>query len=249
MTDDSRLENDTCAPAELQPKLPKRFRLAARSIYCLVGSILVSIAIATFIILLGAFTPKEIKDRSDLAREGSLTYTNDVRVGGMRSATVFYTFTYNGKSYSGKTYLPTEYSKKVLNYSRSGNFPVLFLPENPSINHPSDWRGNGPFPFIGYILIVVLVIQWTGLIRFIRPDLRLARNGVVAIGRVTECFDGRNGGIYLKYEFRDMDGLLMDGRGEYPARLNQGAQIFVLYLPEASGSSRPYPPAYFRSVQ
>ena len=249
MTDDSRLENGIGVPTESQRKLPKRIRLAARSISYLIGSVLVSAIIVAFIVFLGALTPKDIKDRHDLEREGSLIYTNDVRIGGARSATVFYTFAYNGQSFSGKAYLPSEYSKRVLNYSKSGNFPVLFLPRDPSINHPSDWKGNGSFPFIGYLLVMVVIIQWTGLIRFISPELRLARQGVVAIGQVIECSDGRNGGIYLKYEFRDTDDLLIVGRGEYPERLNQGAQVFVLFLPEASGNSRPYPPEYFRAVQ
>ena len=113
VSDNSPLKNEICAPAELQQKLPRKIRLAARGIYYLAGSMLVSIAVATFVVIVGSVTPKEIKDRNDLGREGNLIYTNDVQVGGMRSATVFYTFTYSGKSYSGKAFLPHEYLGKV----------------------------------------------------------------------------------------------------------------------------------------
>jgi hypothetical protein len=167
----------------------------------------------------------------------------------MRSATVFYSFIYDGRSYSGKALLPHEYLGKVLNYSKSGGFPVLFLPRDPSINHPSDWAGNGPFPFIGYLIILILIVQWTGLIRLFVRDLRLARNGIVAVANVTGRSYGSRGGIKLRYEFRDMDGLPTEGRGVYPSKREQGTQISVLYFPEETEASRPYPLELFRAVK
>jgi hypothetical protein len=119
------------------------------------------------IILVGALTPKEIRDRKALQSEGSVAHTNDVQIGGMRDATVFYTFTFNGRPYSGKAFLPREYSARVLNYSKFGNFPILFLPRDPSISHPYDWSGDGPIPILFYILIIILIVQWSGLIRFV----------------------------------------------------------------------------------
>jgi hypothetical protein len=249
MIDDNQLKNEICLPAELQQKLPRRIRPTARGIYYLVGSMLVSLAIVAFVMIVGSLTPKEIEERNDLQREGSLTYTNSVQVGGMRSATVFYTFIYNGESYSGKAYLPREYLEKVSNYSKLGHFPVLFLPRNPSINHPYDWEGSGSFPFVGYALITIIIIQWSLLIRLILQDLRLARYGVVAIGKVTQCSYDSNRSIKLRYEFRDMDGLLTEGSGDYLARRNEDAQICILYLPAESKKSRPYPLVLFRAVK
>lgn len=249
--DDSQLKDEVSVPAELQQTLPRRIRLAVRgrSIYYFVGSIVVSIAIATLAMIAGSLTPKEIRERNALRREGNVTHTNDVRVGGMRSATVFYTFTYNGQSYSGNAFLPHEYLEKVENYSKTGKFPVLFLPRNPSINHPNDWTGSGSVPLILYLLLIIIIFQWIFLSRFILHDLRLARNGVAALGLVTDCSYGRNGGIYLKYEFRDMDDLLTKGRGEYPVRKQQGTKICILYLPDESEKSRPYPLVFFRAVE
>jgi hypothetical protein len=241
-------ENDICVPEELQQELPRKICLAQRGIYYLVGSTVVSIAIAAFIITGSSSTPKEIKDRYDLQHHGSVTYTNDVRVGGMRSATVFYTFSYDGNIYNGRAFLPHEYLDKVLNYSQVGHFPVLFLPENPLVNHPYDWMG-GSFPFFLYLFGLIIVAQWAVLIRLILQDLRLARSGAVAVGRVIRCSYGRSGGVHLKYEFRDMDGLLTEGHGEYPIRQRQNAQVCILYSPEKSGKSRPYPLVFFRAVK
>jgi hypothetical protein len=249
MSGDDSTAIDRVIPAELQQQTPRKTRLTAMGVYCLVGSMTVSGAIAALVILVGSLTPKEIRDRHDLEREGRVTYTNDVQAGGMRSATVFYTFTYDGQSYSGKARLPHDYLEKVLNYSKSGGFPVLFLPRDPSINHPYDWKGNGPFPFIGYLLILIVIVQWTGLIRFFLRDFRLARSGLTAVGKVTECSQGNRGGIRLGYEFRDMDGLPTNGRGDFPARRDQGANICVLYLPDQTESSRPYPLLLFRAVK
>ena len=164
MPDHSELEN---FPAEHQQNPRRWSRFVARNGYLFVGNILVSTAIVAAIILVGALTPKEIEDRKALQREGSVTYTNNVQIGGRRDATVFYTFTFNGRSYSGKAFLPHEYSEKVQNYSKDGNFPVLFIPENPSINHPYDWSGNGPIPILFYILIIILIVQWSSLVRFV----------------------------------------------------------------------------------
>jgi len=113
MINDNQLNNGIPVPAELQQNSPRRIRPTARGIYYLAGSTLVSLAIVAFIIIVASLTPKEVEERNDLQREGSLIYTNNVQVGGMRSATVFYTFTYSGKSYSGKAFLPHEYLGKV----------------------------------------------------------------------------------------------------------------------------------------
>ena len=164
MSDNSKFENETYIPEGSQPSF---LRFVVRNKYLFVCNSLVSIAIAAMIISIGALMPREIKDRNDLKREGRVTYTNDVQVGGRRDATVFYTFTYDGKTYSSKAFIPIEYADKVLNYSKSGGFPILFLPRNPSINHPKDWTGNGPAPIHLYILVIILIVQWSRLAMYV----------------------------------------------------------------------------------
>jgi hypothetical protein len=79
--------------------------------------------------------------------------------------------------------------------------------------------------------------------------MQLARNGVVAIGRITKCLHGSKGGIFIAYDFRDMNGMLTVGSGEYPTQLENDAQVCILYLPEESWRSRPYPLVFFRVVK
>jgi hypothetical protein len=148
MTEDSKLENEICVPAELQQMAPRRIRLAAMGVYYLFGSMMVSTALLAFVIGVSIHDAKLIKNGNVLAHEGHLIYTDDVRAGGGRHATAFYSFTYNGKTYLGSAYLPSEYLSRVEQYSKSGSFPVLFLPNNPAVNHPYDWHDTESVPLL-----------------------------------------------------------------------------------------------------
>lgn len=247
MNDEPLVEKSFCIPRELQQDVPRKVRLSGKGTYYLVGSGIVSMAIAAFILVVGSLTPNEIRNRNALERGGEVTYTNDVRVGGMRSATVFYSFSYAGRTYDGEAFLPHEYLDSILSYSKHGGFPVLFLPTNPSINHPYGWS-SGSFPYFLYIFVAIIVVQWAVLLNYLVRDLRLARYGLVAIATVTGCGLGRNDSAVLKYEFRDLDGLLTKGSGEYPCRRGIGEKICVLYLPEETTRSRPNPPVFFRAA-
>lgn len=134
MIDDCPSENDGHVPSELQQKLPRKIRLAGRGIYYFVGSAAVSLLLCAFVVVSLSMTAKKMRNGKELARDGRLAYTGNVRAGGMHSATVHYSFTYNGNLYYGKSALPKRYLSRISDYSRSSDFPVLFLPRDPSIN-------------------------------------------------------------------------------------------------------------------
>jgi hypothetical protein len=234
-------------PVDLQQKTPRRFRLSAMGVYYLLGSLMVSIALLTFVIGFSIHDAKLIKNGKELEHEGRLIYTDDVKAGGGRQATVFYSFTYQGETYRSSAYLPKAYLSLVERYSKSGSFPVIFLPNNPSVNHPNDWHDTESLPWLKHLFVFLVFVQWCILFRLVIQDLRLIRKGIAVVGRVTSCRLSRNGGIVLKYEFRDMEGQLTEGRGEYPAPKKKDAQICVLYLPEQPWKSRPYPLVFFRA--
>jgi hypothetical protein len=251
MTDgNDRLINNMSIPAELRLGPPRsiRFTLTGRAIYYLLGSVIVSAAIGALLMIAGSLTPRELIQRAELKREGKVVYAKDVHVGGMRSATVFYTFTYNGVSYTGESFLPHEYLEKVLTYSRVGGFPLMVLQSNPTISHPSDWSGSGSIPTIVYIFVLILAFQWAVLARSIHYDARLVRDGIAAAAVVTGWAYGRNGATNLEYRFQDSDGFVTKGRGEYPVKQAEGSEICIVYLPDNPERSRPYPPVFFRAV-
>jgi hypothetical protein len=250
VTDAGKSKSNLPIPTELQQDAPRNIRLSAAGIYLFLANMLISAFMLA--IAVGAFsmTTQNIAKGKLLARDGQVAYTGDVQSAGMHLATVHYSFNYNGQAYRGEALLPKRYLSKINDYSKAGNFRVLFLPRDPSINHPYDWQDDESysFPFISYVFVALLILQWSGLIRYTLPDFRLARTGVVAIGRVTNCSYGSRG-ISLKYEFRDSDGLPMEGRSGYPRRLEEDTPICILYLPNDSGRNRPYPLTFFRAAK
>jgi hypothetical protein len=216
--------------------------------YYLCGSLMVSMLLLAFVMELYIYDAKLMKTTNELVHGAHLIYTDDVRAGGRSQATVYYSFTYNGETYLGSAFLPGEYLSLVERYSKSGSFPVLFLPNNPSVNHPKDWQDTESLPWLGYFFVSLVFVQWCVLLRLVLEDLRLIRNGIAAVGRVTSCQLSQKGAIVLKYEFRDMDGLLTEGKGECKPK-KKDAQICVLYLPDETSKSRPYPLVFFRAVK
>jgi hypothetical protein len=246
LSDEDMISIDQCIPDELQQKMPRKFRLSADGMYYLYGSLLVSIVFLTFVIGVGINDARLISKGNRLAHEGQLIYTDDVQAGG---ATVYYSFTYNGETYHSEAFLPKKYLSLVERYSKSGSFPVLFLPNNPSINHPYDWHDTVSLLWLRLFVFFCVVFLWSVQIPRIRLNLRLIRSGVAVVGRVTSCRLFRNGGILLKYEFRDMDGLLTEGKGECSDPKKIDAQVCVLYIPGETAKSRPYPLVFFRAVK
>jgi len=249
MTDGTPSIGGMSVPPELRHPLPRRIRLAARGIYYLAGSTVVSALLVAFLCADVLKTSKARRNGAELASDGQVVLTSDVHAGGMHSATVYYSFMFKGATYHGESLLPRRYLKRVENYSRSGGFSIVFLARDPSINHPNDWRDDESYSILPFLLASLVILQWYVLIRFIVQDLRLARDGVAVIGRVTRCSLARNGGIRLKYEFRDSEDLLMEGSGEYPVRRKQDEEICVLFLPENSAANRPYPLVFFQATR
>lgn len=251
MTNDPLSLTDGILPTELQQPTPRTTRLAARGVYYIVGSMVVSMLIVAFAALAISKNADNVKKGRELARDGQLAYTGDVRSGGPHLATVYYTFTCNGQPYHGEAMLPESYLDKIDEYSKSGKFPILYLPRDPQINHPYEWHNDESYSFslIAYVLIAIVIIQWSLMGKVIVRDLNLARNGVASAARVTKCSYGKNGGGRLRYEFRDMDGILTEGHGDYPVQQSLDAQICILYLPEETEKSHPYPLALFRVVK
>ncbi len=172
MSGDGQLENEPSVPAELRRKSLRRFRLSAWNAYSLIGTTIMSALLLAFVIHDFSTSAKISRAGRELASYGLLASTADVRTGGLHSATVFYSFTYNGSLYRGQALLPRSYLDKVLRCEKTGDFPVLFLPRDPSVNHPYDWRDDESPSTLSYIFIVLMVIQWSVLMRSVFRDLR-----------------------------------------------------------------------------
>lgn len=163
---DSNLDQDSTVVAAGLVRPCTKARLTARGVN-LASNALVSIGILS-IAIVGLFhTAKNVRNGKELARNGRLAYTADVQAGGRHLATAYYSFVYDGRVYRGETLLPGRYLDKITDYNKSADFPVLFLPQDPSINHPQAWHDDEHYSsaFLSYVLIAITAGQWFLLYR------------------------------------------------------------------------------------
>lgn len=234
----------TCVPEELQRRVPRKVCVTTRGLYYIIGTIIVSGFFLAFVIVGSIIDARLVARNKQLASQGHLAYTTDLWGDGRF---VSYAFNCNGQTYYGHAHVPEERRAQVARDQKSGSFPVLYLPGDPSINYPVGWKADTS-PFLKCFFSLLVIVQWSILVRFGLRDLRLVRGGAVAEGRVTRCwYGGRNGSIQVSYQFSDSDGALWDGKGEYPTPQQVGASICVLYFPNKIWNSRPYPTAFFRA--
>jgi hypothetical protein len=186
-----------------------------------------------------------------VASEGRQINADEARIGLFRRAAVLnYTFRLNGETYHGEARIPESIVNKVATELReSRTIPILYLPSNPSVNYPAEWQDSGSIPWSLCLLPVLSIVVRIAQGIEIHKNWKLARHGSDALGTVLGYKFSRNGTPSLKYEFRDSDDLLTEGRGYYPTPIGKGSQIRVLYSPEESRENRPYPLFFFRAVK
>jgi hypothetical protein len=235
---------------ELQQQLPRRVSLTSRGTFMIlavtaISLILVALAIAGF-----TYDFHQRRNTAVLASDGRVINTDETQFSVLRVLYINYEFTYNGNVYHGKAAVPKNISKSIMNKAHeSGTLPILYLPSDPSINHPADWSESGPRPWYLLVFLLLAVVLVLSRSKEIRMNRRIARYGKVASGMVAGYKYLRNGNIRLKYEFRDGDDLLTEGRGYSPVIKTKETQITVLYLPEESGKNLPYPLYFFHAIK
>jgi hypothetical protein len=205
MNDDFSQSTDFQVADELQQQLPRKLSLTPRGVVMMLVILVASIGLLALGASLYIHETHEKRNGAILAREGSLINSDEARISlGRRSVCVHYTFSVTGETYYGEECLPESQSEGVETKIReSGTLPILYLPGNPSINHPADWQESGSLAgFLFFLLVVVIGLLVSQSIE-IRRTWKLARYGKAAVGNVTGYKYLKNGHVSLKYEFRD----------------------------------------------
>jgi hypothetical protein len=222
-------------PIELTGPTPRVTRLAASGVQLRVIAaiyLLMALAGAAWAVINGV---QQTQRRTALRLNGRESQGQVTRIS---RSMVYYTFPVDGTYYLGNARAPRA-QVKVLNTHDS--LAVRYLPENPAVSHPAAWEWTvlldggfiyGPCVFVGLGAVFLISLG---------SDRKLAAEGAVAQGTVTGSSTGRRGGFIVKYEFRTEDGSVLNGIGASAELRQQGAAVWVLYLPARPGRNRPYP--------
>jgi len=139
---------------------------------------------------------------------------------------VHYRFSLDGAYYTGRAQMiGGDY--RVLR--PGGTIPVRYLPKDPRVNQPVDWRWFSVSYMIFLLLGLVLLVAAGALIIGGLRKKKLTRMGIVVEGRVTGCAPDRKV-FTVYYEFTTEDNLGMEGSTRMPEECAAGDSIPVMYL-------------------
>jgi hypothetical protein len=226
----------TAIPSELTGQLPRRTRLARKGIvFAIVLAILLAIgAVATF--RAGVKGLRLTQTRTALRQE-----SNEVigRVDKKTRSEFYYSFLVNGSTFTGRA------SIQLQTFQVSDRLPILYVPSNPSLNHPLAWEEPTAviwFPFFGpVVLIVIALVVYLSM----RWDRRLVAEGRPAIAVITNCALQKSG-FSVKYEFQTEDGVVTKGNSSSDTDQEVGARVCILYLPRNPRRNQTYASLCYR---
>ena len=158
---------------------------------------------------------------------------------------VKYSFTFEGKDFSGKARIPGHAGIVLHEQDR---IVIRFLPSDPTVNHPDAWEwsalmGLGSIGFQIFCAVIVCVA-----LIFLRRERRLAREGKAALGVVTSC-TRKDRQFRVDYDFRTEDGIPMTGGSGCKDSYEAGTCIWILYLPQKPQRNRAYPLPDYRIIE
>jgi hypothetical protein len=160
---------------------------------------------------------------------------------------VVYRFSADGLTYSGSAPVSATPVPGTA-FDKGDKIAIRFIPSNPGINHPSAWEWS---PAVGWYFTAGQVFLWAmggWALEVLRRDRRLAREGKVAAGIVTNCTrDDR--WFRVDYEFRAENGESVKGHNDFKDERVAGARIWILYLPHRPRINHSYPLSFYSVVE
>ncbi len=191
----------------------------------------------------GYLTMQKVQHRKALSRQGQVTAATVTRILSGHSLTAVYAFQAAGAAYRGKAKIP-EGQRPVPRVGEQ--LSVLFLPSDPSVNHPRDWVWWTGWDLFPHIIMMFFTSLGLTLVGVLYRDRRLARLGWVTEGTVTSCVPDKKR-FTVGFEFRTdrnerFEGSTSDCEDEYKA----GSKIRVIYLRHHPRRNSAYPMDLYR---
>jgi hypothetical protein len=155
---------------------------------------------------------------------------------------VRYRFSVDGVLYSGQSEMEADgHSSR----SDSKKIPILYLPENPHVNLPINWRPISVWDLFPYLLLFSITALGAYVTIISLRQWKLMRMGVVAIGKVTGC--AQNKKLFtVYYQFAEEDNATSEGSSNVLDEYGVGALIPIIYLRTNPKRNDRYPVAGFR---
>lgn len=230
-------------PSELTGQLPRRTRLAKNGIVSVILLTILLVVAGALSFRPGMNAMQEMQTRAALRDLGSDAVG---KVGRTRGYYLDYSFTVDGRSFTGHALMPDRIRDSSQDYD-----PLLirYLPSNPAINRPAGWEESDPAVWLSLLLPILLLLISAVMLVWMRIDRRLAAEGTPAVAVVTKCTVHGRGTNTFNYEFRTEDGRVIEENSQSYSLQEIGARICVLYLPQNPRRNLPYSSLGYRVSQ
>ena len=248
MDSSQNLADAPTIPSELMGQLPRRTCISNNGIRMAIAATgLLAFAVFLSYVVVGN-SLKAMRTSDTLRREGSEAVG---LVGWTHKSEVDYTFTVDGRSFTGEASMPNQVAKSLDRFDR---LPIRYLPSNPVINHPAAWEESRS-PWLGIALAILSAAGAFLPLGWLRNDRRLVAEGKPTVAVITKWVRGSKGGAGADYEFRTECGSATTGSTRSAmfdwnvVRQKTGVAICVLYLPTNPRQNLPYEELGYRVAQ
>jgi hypothetical protein len=231
-------------PRELSRALPREIHMSARAIFmAVVAALLLAAAVPMFLLVQneGAQRAARIESLRAQGREAQGEITRLWREGNSSTPMVAYAFSADGRRFQGKSSVPARLWDGL---QKGGFLPVRFLPSDPKINHPLAWEESPQPPWVPFLFPAWLVGWGIVLAAKLRLQAAVVAEGLPTAGIVTGCHRTK-GGWTVRYRFRTKDGAMAKGSTQ-TRKMETGATVCVLYLPQNPRRNLMYPACLYR---
>lgn len=225
-------------PSELTGQLPRRTIATGDSTAANVFVVILLVLEICFFLWFGKGAMQQMQQREALRSDSRETTGEIIKWLSTRRPKVKYSFTANGKLYTGEARLPDQLEN---NLAKSSAITIRYLPTNPAVNHPAAWEWSVLLDLDSFVdpALFFLTPVIFACLAFNR-ERRIVAEGTPTVATITKCTPGPSG-CSIRYEFQAADGRAIKGSGMCNSRPEVGEGIWILYLPQNPRRNRPYP--------
>jgi hypothetical protein len=239
---------------ELNARIPRKVRLDPGNAGQIVAFILIPLLVgAAWFGAFSYYAVQRSRHREALSREGRDAIGKVTELSNGRTCYAHYTFRVNEEDYWGRAALDDQigptWPDGRIRYARVGEqIPVVFLPSDPSINHPRTFAWWSWWDFPPHLFMLMFPSMGIVALVFTYRERRLARIGWVTEGKVIACAP-KGKQFRVDYEFYTEDHEEFDGANEHSEEYKSGSSIRVIYLRKNPKRNDTYPMSSYETVE